>query len=168
MFQQCKEGKRPRQAYQEAAARITKEFDGAEQEDVELSFPSYKHQRRSLYRHAETGTVPVDDPHDLPAELLCTLRGRNADPGSQFDGERWLLYQAPPDDRPRLIFASDLDLEVLRDSHTWICDGTFKITPNGGQFSQVYNILGHGKFGDEVVLCVTAVLTAKTAGEYQL
>lgn len=101
MNKDCKKGKkRPRQAYVEAAADITVRFadDDDLHEEVEIQFPDYKNARRSLFRHAEKGTIAVDDPRQIPAQLRCTLRGRNAAAESRFENERWLLYESPADE----------------------------------------------------------------------
>lgn len=128
---ECKRGlKRPRQVYNETSALITEKFqdDDDLQDSVELSFPDYKRARRALFRFAEQGIIPIDNPRHIPDPLRLTLRGRNAAPASRYSAERWLLYEAPDHQPLMLIFASDLDLQTLHQSHLWIGDGTFDVS----------------------------------------
>lgn len=120
--------KRPLQAYTDAAEEIAKRFHGMDQVDVEENFPTYEHSKRTLYRRAEQSQVQVDDPRNLPIEYQRTTRGRYANRADLFWNERWLLHSAPLPEPMQLSFASDLDLRLLSECHTWIMDGTFKVS----------------------------------------
>ena len=61
------------------------------------------------------------------------------------DGEEsqmFLRYDSGPSQKRFLIFSTKNLLNILRQSHTWLIDGTFKISPN--IFSQVVSIHGVG------------------------
>lgn len=127
---ECKRGrKHPLQQFTESQAEITKRFraDPDLQDEVENNFKSYKSYRPSLSRFAEKTRVPIEDPKVIPEEYQSTLRGREAEAGTRYYNERWLLYSAPIDQPMVHVFCSDLDLETIHGSQVLIMDGTFKV-----------------------------------------
>lgn len=155
--------KRPLEAYTDACAEISKRFKlAADHNAVVDAMPKYKTIRRSLYAHADHGTISIDDYRNLPPEYQKTYRGRHSDPEDPHYNDQWLLFSN--DDM--LIFSSKLDLEVLHESSTWIVDGTFKVCPPN--FKQLYTILGYGRYGNEAIPLVFALLKGKTQVIYEV
>ena len=61
-----------------------------------------------------------------------------------------------------LIFATDVELQILANCRTIYVDGTFRTAP--APYSQMFTI--HGEYMDRVVLLVVAFLTGKTQPHY--
>ena len=78
-------------------------------------------------------------------------------------GEQFLIYDSGIGDNDRiLIFGAPDELQLLRDSPHWFCDGTFKVSP--GIFFQVYTI--HAMVNGQVIPCIYALLPNKTEVQY--
>ena len=152
--------KRPLEGFTSMCERVTY-FNDAKQMEIENHLPPYKKVCRSFYRCSEVGTVSIFDVENLPDEYKKTLRGRNAQTDSAFFNERWLLHSSSN----LLIFGSDEDLNVLYESTIWIADGTFKACPPG--FSQIYTILGYGKYKNEAIPCIIALMKGRSADAYE-
>lgn len=83
--------------------------------------------------------IPIPNPAEIPIEYQLTITGRqayarNANDQANIAQERFLLHNQ----HGMLIFASDLDLQVLHNSEFWIADGTFEMRPR--IFAQIYTI----------------------------
>ena len=79
-------------------------------------------------------------------------------------GEPFLLYDSGFGDINRLIlFATSKMLSILKSSHNWFADGTFKVAPP--QFYQLYTI--HAEKDGYVFPCVYSLLTKKDELTYR-
>uniref|UniRef100_A0A915IK84 Uncharacterized protein n=1 Tax=Romanomermis culicivorax TaxID=13658 RepID=A0A915IK84_ROMCU len=72
--------------------------------------------------------IAKNDPANIPIEYRLTLTGREAharDPQDPNANQRLLLLNQ----NSLLIFASDIDLQVLHQSEYWVAEGTFEMRP---------------------------------------
>ena len=75
-------------------------------------------------------------------------------------GERFLIFDSGVGDQDRIfIFASEIGLQILRESEHWYADGTFKVCPE--IFYQLYNV------GGSIFPCVFSLLPNKTEATYR-
>lgn len=96
-------------------------------------------------------------------EYQLTLRGREAyatDRNHPLANEKMMLHNA----NNILVFASDLDLEILHGSEFWVGDGTLEMVP--AQFNQLYSV--HAFCNGEAVPCCHALLPNRTRATYDL
>ena len=103
-------GKRPREAFTDMMCTIPKRYKSEElQQQVIINCLSYSSVRRQLSRHRAQRCTPIPDPLNIPDLLRTTLRGREADDGSQHKDERFLLYTGQNGKLPMcLMFLRDL------------------------------------------------------------
>lgn len=79
------------------------------------------------------------------------------------DQRRFLLYDSGRGDVIRmLIFSTDQFLQTMQDAEHWMCDGTFKVSPN--LFYQVYTV--HALIRNNVIPCVFVLLPNKQKDTY--
>lgn len=126
-------------------------------EEVLAKLPTTSALTRTVNRTRQAQLPPnpksLDDLHELPPEYKLTLKSEN-----------FLCYDSfGEDDGPRIIvFATNDNLRKLAASHTWFCDGTFRICPD--LFTQVFTI--HGMFHEAAFPFVYALLPDKTEVSY--
>ena len=146
-------GKRPREAYNDAVASISKRFKrSADIQQVVVEFPAYNDVSRQLRRHREATHIPVPNPRDIPDELRVTLRGNSVVPGDDNYKERFLLYSGQ--EGKLLIFCANTELLTLHESEYVVCDGTFEMAPNSS--FQLYTL--HGFLNGESMPLLWALL----------
>jgi hypothetical protein len=156
-----KTGKRPREAYAEAVAKIPQMFNSSEQQNGIISiFPTFSEVQRSLYHHRTSQHIPVPDPYNIPEELRTTLRGKSVSSEDANFQERFLLYSGQ--DGKLLLFCADTELKTLYNSEFIICDGTFEMCPNSS--FQLYTL--HGFLNGEGLALAWALLPNKTKSTY--
>ena len=79
-------------------------------------------------------------------------------------GEPFLIYDSGIGDQERMfIFASEIGLQLLRESEHWYADGTFKVSPE--IFYQFYTI--HGQRNGQIFPVVFCLLPNKTKATYR-
>ena len=134
----------PRRIVQDAIADVNEEVAAAVGSSTNL---------RQIIRRKRKAT---DNNPPAPAtvgELLIPDQLRQT-----TDQRRFLLYDSGRGDVNRmLIFSTDQFLQTLHDSEHWMCDGTFKVSPN--LFYQVYTV--HALIRNNVLPCVFVLLPNK-------
>jgi len=72
------QGKRPRDAFDDALSSIPKKFKTSEEQQAILQhFPTFTEVRTQLSRHRTAQHIPVPDPLNIPVDLCVTFRGRH-------------------------------------------------------------------------------------------
>ena len=134
----------PRRIVQDAIADVNEEVAAAVGSSTNL---------RQIIRRKRKAT---DNNPPAPAtigELLIPDQLRQT-----TDQRRFLLHDSGRGDGNRmLIFSTDQFLQTLHDSEHWMCDGTFKVSPN--LFYQVYTV--HALIRNNVLPCVFVLLPNK-------
>ena len=154
-------GKRPRDAYSEAVAKIPKRFKSSEKQSAVVSiFPAFAEIRGSLDRHRSVQHVPVPDPFNIPQELRSTIHGKNVNEEDVNYNERFLLYSRQ--EGRLLVFSAYSELSTLYNSEYVIGDGTFEMSPDSSY--QLYTLHDFGR-GEGLPL-VWALLPNKTRNTY--
>ncbi|KII67194.1 hypothetical protein RF11_11353 [Thelohanellus kitauei] len=111
---------------------------------------------RLVQRTRRDANTPLPSPNSLSSLALpieYTLSHR---------GEQFLQYDSGPDENRMLIFSTNNNLELLRSSDCWYCDGTFKTAPS--LFSQLYTV--HCKINNTVIPTVYGLLPTKSESIY--
>lgn len=78
-------------------------------------------------------------------------------------GEQFLFHDSGPTKNRILIFATQRNLNILRDCKDWLADGTFKTSPS--IFFQVFTI--HGIFSNQPIPLIYALLPNKSKTTYE-
>jgi hypothetical protein len=154
-------GKRPREAYTDSLASISKRFKSSEtQADVITNFPSYSEVRCQLSRHRAVRCIPVPDPLSIPDVLRTTLRGCSVSDSDVNSNEQFLLHTGQ--NGKLLVFCAKTELALIHQSEFLICDGTFEMSPDSAY--QLYSI--HGLYKGEGMALLWALLPNKSLSTY--
>lgn len=119
------------------AQKIIAEAVGLVHSQVASNLPSMSQMGRTVNR-ARNVTHTITSTNKLQLNETNTKTQR---------GENFLLYDNEDDDDRLLIFGTQQNLRVLKESTAFHCDGTFDVTPPG--FLQVYTV--HGRYKSHLV-----------------
>ena len=127
-------------------------------QDAAANIPSTSTLRRDIRKAREDYDVPHnpvtrEDIPVLPEQYQNTVTG-----------EPFLIYDSGVGDQDRMfIFASEIRLQLLRESEDWYADGIFKVCPE--IFYQLYTI--HGQQNGQIFPVVFCLLPNKTQATYR-
>lgn len=121
------------------AQKIIAEAVGLVHSQVASNLPSMSQMGRTVNRMRNaTHTIKSNATNGLQLNEMNTKTQK---------GENFLLYDNEDDDDRLLIFGTQQNLRILKESTAFHCDGTFDIAPPG--FNQIYTV--HGRYKTHLV-----------------
>ena len=128
-------------------------------QDAAANIPSTLTLRRNIRKAREDN----DAPHNpVTREDIPILPEQHQ---NTVTGEPFLIYDSGVGDQERMfVFASEIGLQLLRESEHWYADGTFKVCSE--IFYQLYTI--HGQRNGQIFPVVFCLLPNKTQSTYRM
>jgi hypothetical protein len=144
----------------ETAQKIVSDVSVNMTADVAAMMPQQRSIKRCVRRYREAESTHPANPkslEDLVVSIPYTVTSSD---------EPFLLYDGGDTQEPQermLIFSTERNLKILKDSQHWFMDGTFKACPT--LFHQMYTV--HASFNKAIIPLVYCLLPGKTTAIYK-